>query len=261
MSQFKISYVITGLQDVIPNKEDVLQIGDVKFHYRGDERVGTISMEGVDSEQAQVSALQKIIKSLYKVCFAYNTEAMIKRDAGIYIVDITNKPDLEKVVGTFTFRWSYVKWEPEKSISKIKSISKDKTDLLDLALAYYSLGYYDNPLRIEAFFSCLTVIIRNILGISEKENVITPELKGGIKKILVEKDPNFGNDKFEEAWKDCYGDERCSIVHGHGSRLIDISKIAEHEKIVNTVHFWTREVIYYFIERNRVINLWNEISG
>jgi hypothetical protein len=58
-------------------------------------------------------------------------------------------------------------------------------DLLDLALAYYRLGYYDNPLRIEAFFSCLTVIIRNILGIPEQDDVKTSSLKYGIKKILA----------------------------------------------------------------------------
>jgi hypothetical protein len=106
LNQFKVSYVITGLHDVIPNKEDVLQVGDVYFHYREEERIGTISLEDVDSEQAQVAALQEITKSLYKVCFAYNTEAMIKRDAGIYIVDITNMPDIEKFIGTFILRWS-----------------------------------------------------------------------------------------------------------------------------------------------------------
>ena len=253
MPQFKISYVISGLHDVIQNKGDSLQIGDVNFHYRENERVGTISLEDIDSEKAQVTALTEITKSLHKVCFAYNTEAMIKRDAGVYIVDDTCDPGTERVLGTFILRWSYVKWEPRDTTSKIESISKDKLDLLELALAYYSLGYYDNPLRIEAFFSCLTVIIRNILGISEKENVITSDLKKGIKQILIDSDSNFDNDKFEMAWKDCYGDERCSIVHGRGSRLIDISKVPEHDKIVKTVHFWTREVIYYFIEHNQSV--------
>jgi hypothetical protein len=253
MTKYRISYIIDGLHDVIPNKEDTLNVADVIFHYRESERVGTISLEDIDSAQAQVTALREITKSLYKVCFAYNTEAMIKRDAGVYIVDITNKPDIEKVIGTFILRWSYVKWEREDTISKIQSISKNKMDLLDLALAYYRLGYYDNPLRIEAFFSCLTVIIRNILGIPEKYDVKTSSLKYGIKEILMVRDSNFDNDKFEKAWKDCYGDERCSIVHGRGSRLIDISKIPEHEKLVNMVHFWTREVIYDFIERNQSV--------
>jgi len=253
MIKFKISYVINGLHDVIRKKEDVLQVDDVYFRYREEQRVGTISLEDIDSAQAQVTALGDITKSLYKVCFAYNTEAMIKRDAGVYIIDITNRPDIEKVIGTFIVRWSYVKWVPEDTISKIKSISKDKMDLLDLALAYYSLGYYDNPLRIEAFFSCLTVIIRDVLGIPEKDDVKTSSLKKGIKEILMERDSNFDDDKFEKAWRDCYADERCSIVHGRGSRLIDISKTPEHEKLVNTVHFWTREVVYYFIERNQSV--------
>jgi len=231
----------------------VLQVGDVNFHYRENERVGTISMQETESQEAQVAALREITKSLHKLCFAYNTEAMIKRDAGVYIVDITNNPNVEKVLGTFILRRSYVKWEPKDTISKIKLISKDKIELLDLAFAYYSLGYYDNPLRIEAFFSCLTVIIRNNLGIPQKENVITSSLKNGIKDILMHRDSKFDNGKFEKAWQDCYGDERCSIAHGRGSRLIDISKLPEHEQLVNTVHFWTREVIYDFIERNQSV--------
>jgi hypothetical protein len=253
MTQFKFSYNISGLHDVIPNKEDNLQVGEVNFHYRGNERVGTISIEDVDSERAQITALEKITKSLYKLCFAYNTEAMIKRDAGLYIIDITNEPNTERVQGTFIIRSSFVKWKPEDTISKIKSISADKLDLLELALAYYSLGYYDNPLRIEAFLSCLTVIIRNILGIPEQENVKTRDLKNGIKQILLDRDSNFDTDKFEKAWQDCYVDERCSIVHGRGSRLVDISKIPEHDKLVNTIHSWTREVVYHFIEHNQSV--------
>ena len=155
--------------------------------------------------------------------------------------------------GTFIIRSGYLKWKQEDAISKIKSTSKDKMNLLELALAYYTLGYYDNPLRIEAYFSCLTVIIRNILDIPEKDEVRTSALKNGIKRILMENDSKFDNDKFEKAWTDCYGDERCSMVHGHGSRLIDITKTSEHEKLVNIVHFWTREVIYYFIERNQSV--------
>jgi hypothetical protein len=69
----------------------------------------------------------------------------------------------------------------------------------------------------------------------------------------MERGSNFDDHKFETAWKDCYGDERCSIVHGRGSRLIDISRVPEHEELVNTVHFWAREVIYNFIERNQSV--------
>lgn len=253
MNEFKISYVVNGLHDVIPNKVDSLQVGDVTFHYRDDERVGTILLQDADREKAQVTALQEITKSLYKVCFAYNTEARIKRDAGIYIIDITNEPGTENIMGTFILRNSFVKWEPEEAISKIKSVSNNKADLLDLALAYYSLGYYDNPLRIEAFLSCLTVIIRNVLGIPENENIKTFDLKEGIKKILREKDSNYDDEKFEKAWRDCYVDERCSIVHGRGSRLVDISKIPEHDELVDIVHFWTREVVYYFIDQNQPV--------
>ena len=49
-------------------------------------------------------------------------------------------------------RWGYLAENPEDTISKIGSIIHKKKDVLDLALAYYRMGYYDNPLRIESFF-------------------------------------------------------------------------------------------------------------
>jgi hypothetical protein len=94
---------------------------------------------------------------------------------------------------------------------------------------------------------------RNILDLTEDYNIQTSRLKDGIKQILQERDSNFDDNQFEKSWKHCYGDERCSIVRGRGSRLIDISKIPEHEKLVNVVHFWTREVIYHFIEFNQSV--------
>ena len=56
---------------------------------------------------------------------------------------------------------------------------------------------------------------------------------------------------FEDEWKKCYADERCSIAHGLGSKLLDVGQPAEHEKIVNTVHSWTRAVLYDFITSNQ----------
>ena len=49
-----------------------------------------------------------------------------------------------------------------------------KQDSLNLALAYYKLGEYTNPLGIECFFSGMTVLIRDISG---KDYFYTDDMK------------------------------------------------------------------------------------
>jgi hypothetical protein len=44
---------------------------------------------------------------------------------------------------------------------------------MDLALAYYKLGEYSNILRIESFFSSMTVIVRKL---GKKDNEYVPTL-------------------------------------------------------------------------------------
>ena len=55
-----------------------------------------------------------------------------------------------------------VKETPNIALAKMNSLSHEKQDKLDLALAYYKLGEYKNLLRIESFFSSMTVIVRDI---------------------------------------------------------------------------------------------------
>lgn len=247
MTKYKISYIIDGLHDVIPNKEDILEIDNVTFRHRESERVGSVSMEANDETKAKLEALQKIDKALSKVCFAYNTEAMIKKD-GLYVVDITNSPNRERVESRFIMRWSYLAEPPGEVLSKLGSIIGNKKDVLDLALAYYRLGHYNNPLRIESFFSCLTVLIRDL---SSSQYISTSILKEETKAILRKRNSQFDDNKFDKDWTECYADERCSIAHGHGSKLIDVSKSSEYDKMVNTVSHWTRTVIYHFIHTNQ----------
>jgi len=120
-----------------------------------------------------------------------------------------------------------------------------------LALAYYKLGEYSNPLRIESFFSCMTVIARYLLGKKAKDHISTSSVRDKIKEILKERCNQFDEKAFINDWKSCYSDERCSIAHGKGSKIIDTRTSPEYEKLVNTVGGWTREVIYYYINRFR----------
>lgn len=117
-----------------------------------------------------------------KICFVHNTEASLKED-GYYIVDTSSNPPAERVVKSLALRWGFTKEDPKSTLSKIESLPLEKLKVLDLALAYYKLGEYRNPLRIESFFSSITVIIRDII---DKDRVTTDDLKKQIKNIINE---------------------------------------------------------------------------
>lgn len=125
-------------------------------------------------------------------------------------------------------------------------------------MAYYKLGEYKNPLRIESFFSSMTVLIRDLWKkeLPKEDYVSTSVLQEKIKLILRDRNPTFDEAEFDEEWKKCYPEERCSIVHGKGSKLIDPRTIHEYDKMTNIIGYWNREVIYYYIDnfqnRNKI---------
>jgi hypothetical protein len=247
LNQWQISIPINGLHDVLKEVNSELSVEGVKFHYCDSERVGVVIMESNTRYEAVKEARYLINKSLSRICFAYNTEATIS-ESGEYVIDISNDPNTETMYSSLNMRWSYVKEDPTITLSKIASISAEK-ETLDLALTYYKLGEYSNPLRIESFFSCMTVLTRSLL---KKDYVDTKDLKMKIKDILQQRDSKFDELMFEDHWKNSYSDERCSIAHGKGSKLIDPRMSAEYEKLVNIVGYWAREVIYHYIDKFKI---------
>lgn len=247
MKWWQLSFPINGLQDVIKEPGSELTIDKVKFHYRENQRVGTIIVDSDKQSDAEQEASYQINISLSKICYAYNTETNL--GDGHYAIDLTNDPKNEWVYGQFMDRWSYIKEDPNTSLSKMESLGPGKQEVLDLALAYYKLGEYANPLRIESFFSCMTVMARELLNKKPSDKVDTPELKNSIKNVLRQRHSKFDESQFDNDWKTCYSDERSSIAHGRGSKLIDIRTSVEYDKIVNMVGGWARDVIYYYLNK------------
>jgi hypothetical protein len=247
MNRWQISFPIQGLHNVIREHNSELRIGTVKFYYRENERIGSIIVDSDKHGDAENEGKYQINKSLAKICFAYNTEANLHD--GHYAIDLINKPEIEWLYVEQMHRWSYLKENPSITLSKIESLNAEKQEVLDLALAYYKLGEYANPLRIESFFSCLTVLVRNLLGKKRNGKIRTAQLKNKIKDVLKETDTSFDENQFEKDWIDSYSDERCSIAHGLGNKLIDIRTISEYDKVVNMVGGWARQVVYYFIDK------------
>jgi hypothetical protein len=232
MVKWRFSFPINGLHDIIKQIDSAINIDGVIFHYRGiNERIGTVVIEADTVEAAERESRYLINKSLGKICFAYNTEASISLE-GHYYVDLTSNPILEKITKSLGIRYSYVKEDPNSILTKLSSINPNKQDKLDLALAYYKLGEYKNPLRIESFFSSMTVLVRDIWknNLPKKDEVPTQFLKEKIRLVLMNRNTaTFDGIKFYKQWKECYADERCSIVHGRGSKLIDPRTIYEYD--------------------------------
>ena len=162
-----------------------------------------------------------------------------------------NYKNLEHICRSITLRWSYLKEDSNITLAKMNSVKPDKKDILDLALAYYKLGEDKNPLRIECFFSSVIVLIRDlwIIELYNNNDVDTKFLKKKIKLIIKDRDLKiFDEATFSKEWKEYYIDERCSIAHGKGSKLIDPRTIYEYDAMTRRIGYWAREVIYYYID-------------
>ena len=94
----------------------------------------------------------------------------------------------------------------------------------------------------------MTTIVRSLLG---RNHVSTSDLKQKIKEILRQTGTTFSETEFDNNWEDFYVDERCSIAHGLGSKLVDVRTYSEYEEISSKVSYWTRSVLYHYIDQHK----------
>ena len=52
----------------------------------------------------------------------------------------------------------------QTKLCNISSLDSEKLEVMDLAIAYYKLSKYNNPLGIECLFSCMRAIVRSLMG-------------------------------------------------------------------------------------------------
>lgn len=79
----------------------------------------------------------------------------MKKNAS-YVIDLSKDTSRDKIRKDFGFRYNYEKEDPELTLSNLTSLDPDKLEVMDLTLSYYKLSEYNNPLRIESLFSCMT---------------------------------------------------------------------------------------------------------
>jgi hypothetical protein len=94
----------------------------------------------------------------------------------------------------------------------------------------------------------MTTIVRSLL---ERNHVLTSDLKQKIKEILRQTGATFSETEFDNNWEDFYADERCSIAHGLGSKLVNARTYSEYEKLASKVSYWTRSVLYHYIDQHK----------
>ena len=250
MASIQYLLKIDGLHDVLKDKNENLLIEDVLFYHDGLSYTASII---VSTENVMVEGLNTakylVTTALSKIIFAYNTEAFISEKAFNYI-DLDNPQEAPQVVTSFGIRWSYVGEDPEVTLHKLSNIATDKKEVLELALAYYQLSHYHNPLRLETLFSSMSVLIKDLLGKENSYHLETKEFRNKIVEVMKTRDPKFDINQFSLDWEECYTNERNSISHGRPTHLAAL-KNQEYMRLVNKVASWTISVFYYYIDLNR----------
>jgi len=248
LTDYRISYEIKGLHDVLRDELTEVKIGDVTFHTRDKEKVGTIVLSSQDLATTTIEneALNRIDKALGSLCFSYNTEAVVNTNS-LYVTDLTNNPATTKVRGSFTLRRSGVREDPNLTLTKIMSFPKERREFLELALKYYKVSGYENSIRIESLFACISTVVRDICGKSIKADVGTSDLKREVKRIQSQYD-NFNETEFENNWYECYTFERHHGTHGKPSNVADITKLKKYNELAHIAASWARSVLYYYID-------------
>ncbi|WP_458746039.1 hypothetical protein [Candidatus Nitrosocosmicus sp. T] len=241
---------INGLHDVLKDKNDQLPIDNVVFYHDGNDYAASII---ITTEDVMVEGLNEakylVSTALSKIVFAYNTEAFIDDKAFNYI-DLDSPNKIPQFVRSFGIRWNYVKEDPKVVLPKLSKINTDKKGVMELALAYYQLSHYFNPLRLETLFSSMSVLIKDLLGEENSYHLETKEFRNKIAEVMKIKDSKFDVHQFNSDWQECYTVERNSISHGRPTNLIAL-KNQEHMKLVNKVASWTITVFYYYIDLNQ----------
>ncbi len=196
MTQWQISFPIDGLHNVIKEPNTELTVGKVKFYYRDNQHLGSTIVDSDQGSDAGKEAVCQINKALSRICFAYNSEASLRE--GYYAVNLTDDPNNEWTYVESVHRWSVRKEDPSTTLSKLELLDPGKMEVLDLGLAYYKMSEYANPLRIESFFSCITVLARELLNKGSHSNVTTRELKDSIKDVYRLTSSKFDESQFDQ---------------------------------------------------------------
>jgi hypothetical protein len=249
MGSIQITFTIDGLESALAKKEDILSVGDVIFYSDGEHKYAKTVVDSKDPTEAGIKARDLVSRSLSKAIFAFNTEASIS-NIGYSFIDYNHEPPQSGGVNGILTIFSVGLVDPKTTLTKISQVKPEKKNIIDLALAYYRLCYYDNPLKLQTLYSSMSVIARDIRKKKFDDRIETWELRSTLYDILQKEDRSFCKETFEKEWKMCYS-ERNNMTHGGESKLVDAENEDKHLDIVSKVGYWTLTVLNHYIEMNQ----------
>ena len=132
-------------------------------------------------------------------------------------------------------------------LSKLENIKPEKKDLLDIILSSFRVALCSlNPYQaIESYFSCVTSIVRENLGL---QNIEQHHLKEELQKAIGHRVIDFDN-KFTR-----YYGKRRSYCPSHGHvNILDPTEIDNARYDAGELKLWTRELIISYLDNNQII--------
>ncbi|MGG6460951.1 MAG: hypothetical protein ACM3JQ_05935, partial [Candidatus Eiseniibacteriota bacterium] len=191
MPSWKISYEIKSFKLDKPE----FPIDNVVFHMLSDQVVGTVKIEGDDREAAILEAKQINDRAVTKLSFIY--ERVFSIGTGIYIMDMTN-PSVISTRGQLTLLSSIgMDVVRNTRFVKLKNINPAKLEITDKVLGLYKIAQeVKDPFKaIDSYLGCIHAAIKDMYSPNF-------ELKQGIKDILLKRNKNFDEQKFNKKYAD-----------------------------------------------------------
>ena len=128
---------VYGVQSVLRNTGEEITENNVKFNYRTDQEiVGDVRVDKEDAEDAIKEAVYLIDNALARICFAYNRESTMSENSS-YVTDLSKDNSRKQIRKALRIQWNYVKENPQTTLCNISSWDSEKSEVTDLALAYY----------------------------------------------------------------------------------------------------------------------------
>jgi hypothetical protein len=189
-----------------------------------EDRKGQNEAANIDQQKQQrlTRTIDSISKSLSKALFAFNTEVSID-NIGYDYIDYNHEPPKTGGVNGILTGFCIGLEDPKTTLEKISQVKPEKKDILDLALAYYRLCYYDNPIRIQTLFSLMSVLVRDIRHMKIDDDLYAKSLRYALSDILQKEERSFNKKIFEDEWDICYS-ERNKLSHGGKRKLVKVKK-------------------------------------
>jgi hypothetical protein len=230
-----------------------IECSEVLFHIYDDpflkrkQLFGTRAVEG-DRLVAEEKAVVMIDEALTKLHLLHLFPLSLMRyDIRIMTHDDSRFPQVgpQRVSVEFTDWYRIGEDQTSKILSNLENIKPEKKHLLDIILSSFRVALCSlNPYQaIESYFSCVTSITRENLGLQNiEQHHLEEELRKAVGYKVIDFDTKF---------KRYYGKRRSAASHGHVN-ILDPTEIVNARYDAGDLKLWTRGLIISFLDNNQI---------